>query len=949
MNALTIPMRPVGRRPRGAMAAVMLVASLGILMCTASGARAQVFMDAQPVALPSVYPSDWSSTHSLCRVLMTNQAGEPIRCDLRVKIESGGGSATVTVPKLFSEGVTFLTTTELTDWSNLAFQGSLKDAMKRTGHLPARPITITVICENMFGFISNNPVTVNGVNAVEDTITIVPSLPPPPTLLTPSDASRIRVTNPVFTWTPVRLTTGQEVWYQFRLVRVLAGQTASRAVEANHAVLETFVHQSSLPYPSAAPRLEDGALYAWRVQALLGASPDLDDVPVPGEYANIGLNEGRSRVYSFVWQAPAAGGSDAPRRTGGGDGRFGSLIGIGSDPDAAPRVATDVPGAPLDPASTRIPQRLPTPSDSIALAMFAPRGQWWGPSSGGRTLLAGATAARPPGVFASGAAPGMESAPSPDASGLPAGSEGPRRVPIQVDGDTPEGEGVATRWFRVSGTSIAAGELYSRTGAGLPSRPDNNGQFMAGMRVSMFGDKVHVPLRMLISGDQVSFRQTLNQIGVHPEWRWGGLHVGHFSPGYSSFSMADATVLGGGADIVRGNWYAGFANGSMQKAIQPDLIHAVEARYARNVMAGRIGYGKPLGNALEFEVMRARDDDGSLASGDSLVHVAPAGNMVYGMRARHTVFDSLTTVQVEGAWSRYERNITADGPTVDGGATGVRIQRVSPLGEIGAAFEYIGGGFVTLANSGLAPDRMEGRLNGRRMFQDGRLRLGGSVGFRRDDISNTLGGATHRRSYGTQVGWQPLPLFGAEIDAGVLSSRSPGTPEREGLEELTTSVTVSPHLTWSWNGSTQVVTTSFSLQETEFSGPDEAGFANSRNTTVVAGWQSSVTSWLFVNVSGNYVKSESGGFDSEIGSVGPGLSMTLWGGRAMTNLQLQITETRVDGFGLDRDLAPTIDLRYLVTGRQMLVFRAGGRRFRSGVHDGDFEERLATLQYSASL
>ena len=119
---------------------------------------------------------------------------------------------------------------------------------------------------------------------------------------------------------------------------------------------------------------------------------------------------------------------------------------------------------------------------------------------------------------------------------------------------------------------------------------------------------------------------------------------------------------------------------------------------------------------------------------------------------------------------------------------------------------------------------------------------------------------------------------------------------------------------------------------------------------VVAGWQSSLTSTLFVGVSGNYVKAETGPFASETGSVGPGISMTLLGGRAQTNLQLQLTRTHVPGLGTDRDLAPNIDLRYLVTGHQTLVFRAGVRRFRTGaVAAGNFDERLATLQYSAAL
>jgi hypothetical protein len=974
MNVRPLTSPPDSSRPlrRSAPFATSLTAAVCALSIWVPAARAQVFMNCKPVPLPSAYPSDWRSTHSLCRLLMTNSAGEPVRCDLRVQIDQNGSRATVTVPRQFNVGPTFLTTPQVTDWSRLVFQGALKDAMDRTGHLPAAPIKITVICENMFGLISNNP-----ISTVRDSIIIVPSVPPPPTLLTPSDASQIRVTNPIFTWTPVRLTTGQEVWYQFRLVRVLAGQAPARALDANYPVLETFVHQSNLPYPSAAPRLEDGSLYAWRVQALVNASTDINDVPAAGNYSHLGLNEGRSRVYSFVWQVPAGSGAAARASRLGRveDDGLGSLIGIGSDDHAAPSAgsaASDWPAASASPAETytRIHPRTPTPSDSLALALFTPRRDWWGPTTGGRMVLApskvitagdgvvmggtsGADAIANAGAAdASGTTSGTatDAAPAADMGAAQPSAGAPPRTPIAIDTGTPQGAGIATPWLRISGTSVAAGELYSHTGAGPPSRPDNNGQLMAGVTVSTLNDKLHVPLQMLVSGDQVSFRQSVNQIAVHPEFHWGGLHAGNIHPGYSPFSLADATLLGGGADVVRGNWYVGFVDGRMQKAILPDTVNAVEAQFARNVMAGRVGYGKPFGNAIEFQVMRARDDEGSLPSGDSLVHVAPAGNMVFGARARHTVFDTSTTVQVEGAWSRYDRNVDADLPVVNGGAGGVRIERRSMLGEIGAALDYVGGGFVTLANSELAPDRLEGRLSGRRELMAGKLRVGGTVGIRRDDLSGTLGGATHRRSFGAQVGWQPAALFGADFDLGVLSSRSPATEQRPGLKDLTTSFTLSPHLTWTWLGAAQALTTSLNLQATDYSDADAAGFANTRNTTVVGGWQSSVTRNLFVNVSGNYVKSEAGGFTNEIGSVGPGVAMVLLGGRAQTNLQLQYTETHVPGFGTDRDLAPNIDLSYRVTGRQTLVFRAGMRRFRTApATPGDFSERMATLQYSAGL
>lgn len=892
----------------------------------ASTVQAQVFMNAQPVPLPSAYPADWGATHSLVRLLMTNSAGEPVRCDLRVLVAQNGGTATVTVPRRFEVGPTFLQTPDVTDWSRLAFNGSMKSAMKRTGHLPAAPISVTFFCENMFGIVTGNPIP-----AVQATIVIVPSVPPPPTLLTPRDGAELRATTPVFTWTPVRLTTGQEVWYQFRLVKVLPGQTATSALDANFALLETFVHQSNLTYPPQAPHLEDSALYAWRVQALVNASTDVNDVPSPGNFSDVGLNEGRSRVYTFVWQRAA--GADAKvtalHDVRSQDAQLGTVIGVGSDDRAVP-------------ASVR--------ADSLAMTTFSRDRSWWGPTVAVRANPTTGTISTDDGSASTDSVAAELASSTPATPAVASGGPATPRPAIDVETNTPEGAGLAMPWLKISGTSILAGELYSHNGAGLPSRPDNTGQLMAGVILSTFNDKLHLPLQALVSGDQVSFRQSVNRISVHPEWSWGGLQAGNVNPGFSSFSLADATLLGGGADIVRGPWYLSLVDGRMAKAVRPDTINAVEAQFARNVMGGRLGFGKPLGNAVEFEVMRARDDEGSLASDDSLVRVAPAGNTVFGARARHTVLDTLTTVQIEGAWSRYDRNLRGDVPAVDGGAGSLRIQRRSTLGEIGGAIDYVGGGFITLCNTELSPDRVEGRVDARRDLIAGKLRVGGNIGIRRDDLSGTLGGTTRRRMLGAQIGWQPVTLFGVDTDLGVLASRSPGSDQRSELHELTTSFTVSPRLAWTWRGSSHTLTSSLILQQTGFSEAAAAGFSDSRCTTVVAGWQSSVTTALFVNVSGNYVQSKTGPFTSEASSVGPGISMTMWGGRAMSNLQLMATQTRVSGLGTDHDLAPNVDLRYLVTGKQMLVFRARSRQFRAhSVANGDFDEHLATLQYSAAL
>src|SRR5438093_4716310 len=112
MNVRPHTFRPDPPHPRRRFGplACSLAAGVCALALWVPAARAQVFMNCKPVPLPSAYPSDWRSTHSLCRLLMTNSAGEPVRCDLRVQIDQNGSTATVTVPRQFNVGPTYLTT-----------------------------------------------------------------------------------------------------------------------------------------------------------------------------------------------------------------------------------------------------------------------------------------------------------------------------------------------------------------------------------------------------------------------------------------------------------------------------------------------------------------------------------------------------------------------------------------------------------------------------------------------------------------------------------------------------------------------------------------------------------------------------------------------------------------------------------------------------------------------
>ena len=80
--------------------ALLLGAALIASALAVPVAVAQVQMNCVPVALPSAYPADWRSTHSLCLLTMTNNLAEPVRCDLRVQLDQTGGTGVWIGPRI---------------------------------------------------------------------------------------------------------------------------------------------------------------------------------------------------------------------------------------------------------------------------------------------------------------------------------------------------------------------------------------------------------------------------------------------------------------------------------------------------------------------------------------------------------------------------------------------------------------------------------------------------------------------------------------------------------------------------------------------------------------------------------------------------------------------------------------------------------------------------------
>jgi hypothetical protein len=884
------------------------------------------------VPRPSAYPADWQSTPTLATMLIVSS--EPATCYLEVFLTSDKGSG-VSTPKFqyVPTGSTNYYTQHLTNW-NLHLTGKMKEGFDRTGRLPDGTYVLTVHCFNVMS------VTGQPLPDLFASTTFTISVPQPPCLLYPTNESVIAVANPVFQWTPSIRASGSQPAYRYRLVEMLPGQTPLRAIEGNYPLYETSIESgTALSYPSSVPQLVEGHRYAWRIQSIEPASAQLpQDVILP-----VGTNEGKSQIFTFTYRpngktagAPAGGLSQAP----------------GASPtDEASRGATG-------PA----PDGLPRTPGSGGLKNFADRlvhamvGRWSAPGSRvtSRAGFASALAMRDdPGPAYGPSAPlaapdsaGAVLAPA-DTTAPSAPPEAPPPSPAAAPG--PEERGLGPEWLKLHGTASVADETYSRDGSGAPTRPFHSARVTTGLSFGLMNDRVRMPFDALVSGDQVSFRENINQFALHPQFNWAGLQAGNFAPQYSTYTLSDAMVLGAGFELTPRKWRIGFADGKSRKAIAADPSVAIQPQFARNILAGRVGYGDPLTNTVEVSVLRAKDNRNSLSEADSALEVTAEANTVYGMKAQGVLPRTHLKAQLEGAWSLYDRDQRADNPNLKGRAVALKLFRETVLTSVGASFEVLEGGFMSLGNSGITNDRRDVGLTGRAQLASGKLSLNANAGWRNDNVSKVMLAETARKNYTLNAAWQPRPSFGTDFQLGFTSSDVAAGDSVAGSSNITRIVAFSPHLTYAAGGIQQTLTGSATIQSSDNNTTAPFPLANSKSLCLVANWSAAVTPLLAVTLGGNYNRTDLEVAVSEISAFGPGFVWSLPRSRLATSAQLDFTRSRTGNLGTDTEFAPRCELRWQATPHHALIARGNFRRYRYAVGAPEFNERLASVEYAVTL
>ena len=317
------------------------------------------------------------------------------------------------------------------------------------------------------------------------------------------------------------------------------------------------------------------------------------------------------------------------------------------------------------------------------------------------------------------------------------------------------------KWIRANGSASVFSELYLTGNGANARRPPAT--IRANIQTTFtILDQISVPFELMLSTENVSFRQPFNQFGFSPQLGKNvRLSVGYHNISYSQYSVGDVRLLGGGADVKIGNFRIQANAGESQRPALPDSATFFAGSLARMLLAGRIAYESDSGAVFGLNVVRARDDAASLTVPPERQSRIPRfleaqDNLVASIDARFPLFSQKVLVEGEVAAARngglWAQLIGAEcGFGSSGGIVSADNLRLDYAARLNISYdassdalpisfrfraEYIGPGYISLGYAQLPNDRLETDIAPTLRLFDNKLTLSGSIGY---SVNNLLG------------------------------------------------------------------------------------------------------------------------------------------------------------------------------------------------------------------
>jgi len=306
-----------------------------------------------------------------------------------------------------------------------------------------------------------------------------------------------------------------------------------------------------------------------------------------------------------------------------------------------------------------------------------------------------------------------------------------------------------------------------------PRYPGNLGRFSAhatfsagqyfsmpvGIDISMWQATYHLP-QIPEEGLIDYVRNPRNNIHVNPRYKWAQAWIGTQTPSFSPLTTGDIPIFGAGLELNPGKFIFSAHYGTSQIAIQSIPMENIAGAYQQHIIASRVGYGKADGPRFILNLVKLKDDIGSLDQRP--IGMNPREGIVVSPQLQIKLSSALM-LSTETAVSAFTRDLLGPdlflennftplaAPFLDvNGTTYIDYSNISSLDwksdnlGLGMEMRYIGPGFEPVGFRAMERDLIDYNLKTNfRLFQN-RIMINGTTGIRTNNLQSTTAESTQR-------------------------------------------------------------------------------------------------------------------------------------------------------------------------------------------------------------
>lgn len=309
---------------------------------------------------------------------------------------------------------------------------------------------------------------------------------------------------------------------------------------------------------------------------------------------------------------------------------------------------------------------------------------------------------------------------------------------------------VVKKYFQYSGSFGTYGELYSTTAANK-RRPSSTARSMLNLTFTFW--KFQVPIELILSTEEVSYRQSFNRLGFNPQWKFIRLRFGDFSGRTSEYTVSGISIRGGGIEIEPKWMRLYFYYGITQRAV--DDPRAQNYAFERKLIAGKLGFGSKQSIYLDINILKAVDDENSVNVPLDSINVNPMENIAASIEGQIALFKRKFRLNGEVAASAVSLNTLAPEGEVDQIPTWVdnifTIRLSSRLDyavkgnmqistrpvSLRIGYQRIGPGYMSLGLPYTTNDRIRYNGNANVWLIPSKWSVRGSFNYSHDNLENT--------------------------------------------------------------------------------------------------------------------------------------------------------------------------------------------------------------------